>query len=72
MVYPVTPPLSVLAVQDKLICDEDIAVATNPAGVLGGVLSTDPGGTPLGVVPPPLPESAQALSIIEASAMVRM
>ncbi len=39
MVYPVTPTLSVEAVQDRLICDEDTDVAARPLGILGGRLS---------------------------------
>jgi hypothetical protein len=31
--------LSVDAVHDKLICDEEIAVADNPAGTVGAVVS---------------------------------
>ena len=34
-----TPTLSVDAVQFRLICDEEIAVAESPVGVEGGVVS---------------------------------
>ena len=37
--YPVTPTLSVAAVQERLICEEDTAVAVNPVGVDGAVVS---------------------------------
>ena len=37
--YPVTPTLSVDAVHDKLICEDDIAVALNPVGTLGATVS---------------------------------
>jgi hypothetical protein len=37
--YPVTPTLSVAAVQERLICDEDTAVAATPIGVDGAVVS---------------------------------
>jgi hypothetical protein len=39
-VYPVTPTLSVEAVQVRLTCAGETAAATSPVGVLGGVLST--------------------------------
>jgi hypothetical protein len=39
MLYPVTPTLSVDAVHDKLICEEEIADAVSPVGTLGGVVS---------------------------------
>src|SRR5260221_7923032 len=42
--YPVTPTLSVDAVQDRLICEEEAAEAENPVGVDGAVVSTT-GGT---------------------------
>jgi hypothetical protein len=37
--YPVTPTLSVEAVQLKLICELEAAVAVKPVGALGGVVS---------------------------------
>ena len=39
--YPVTPTLSVEAVQLKLICDEEMAVAVRLVGVEGAVVSVD-------------------------------
>jgi hypothetical protein len=41
--YPVTPTLSVEAVQDKLICVVEAAVATRFVGALGGVVSAAAG-----------------------------
>ena len=37
--YPVTPTLSVEAVQDKLICEVEAAVAVRFVGAVGGVVS---------------------------------
>ena len=37
--YPVTPTLSVEAVQDKLICEVGAAVAVRFVGAVGGVVS---------------------------------
>ena len=37
--YPVTATLSVEAIQDKLICDEEETVAANPVGVIGAFAS---------------------------------
>ena len=37
--YPVTPTLSVEAVHDRLICDEEIAVAERLVGGVGMVVS---------------------------------
>ena len=48
ILYPATPTLSVEAVQLRSIWDEDIVVAVNPVGIVGGVVS---------VVPPPPPPS---------------
>jgi len=39
ILYPVTPTLSVEAVQLKLICVLDAGVAPNPEGALGAVVS---------------------------------
>jgi hypothetical protein len=53
MLYPVTPTLSVEAVHDRLICEEEIAVAVSPVGTLGGVVSTcNVKLTPLLATPP--------------------
>jgi hypothetical protein len=41
--YPVTPTLSVEAVQLKPICVLDAAVAVSPLGAVGGVVSVDAG-----------------------------
>ena len=48
--YPVTPTLSVDAVHDKFICDDEITVAESPVGMLGAVVS-EGGGV---VVPQPV------------------
>ena len=37
--YVTTPTLSVLAVQLRFICEEDITMAVTPVGVDGGVVS---------------------------------
>ncbi len=37
--YPVTPTLSVDAVQARLICEEEIGVAVRLVGTVGGVVS---------------------------------
>src|ERR1700676_188133 len=39
MLYPVTPVLSVEALQERLICEDDIAVAFKLDGTVGGVVS---------------------------------
>src|SRR4051794_24512748 len=39
MRYPVTPTLSVEAVQETLICEDDRAVAVRPAGTDGAMVS---------------------------------
>jgi len=38
--YPATPTLSVEVVQERLICEEDTAVAVRPVGTVGGEVST--------------------------------
>jgi hypothetical protein len=42
ILYPARPdpPLSVEAVQERLICDAEVEVALSPVGVVGAVLST--------------------------------
>lgn len=56
--YPVTPTLSVEAVQERLICVAKVAVAVKPAGAVGGVVSGVPTVEEL---PSPLhPESTNA------------
>jgi hypothetical protein len=37
--YPVTPTLSVDAVHERLICEDDTAVAVNPVGTVGACVS---------------------------------
>ena len=44
MRYPVTPTLSVEAFQERLIWDEEMAVAASPAGTEGAWVSADGGG----------------------------
>ena len=39
ILYPVTPTVSVEAVHDRLICDEEIAAAESPVGVVGAIVS---------------------------------
>jgi hypothetical protein len=39
--YPDTPLLSVEAVHERLICDDEAAVAVKPVGVDGGVVSVE-------------------------------
>ena len=39
MTYPPTAILSVDAVHERFICEDDIAVALNPTGVDGGIES---------------------------------
>ena len=39
ILYPVTATLSVEAVQERLICDDDMDVAEREVGVEGGVVS---------------------------------
>ncbi|OGF82541.1 hypothetical protein A2924_02065 [Candidatus Giovannonibacteria bacterium RIFCSPLOWO2_01_FULL_44_16] len=38
--YPATPTLSVEAVHERLICEEDTAVAIRPVGMDGAIVST--------------------------------
>jgi hypothetical protein len=42
--YAVTPTLSVEAVQERLICEDDTAVAERFRGAVGGVVSEDKAG----------------------------
>jgi hypothetical protein len=56
--YPATPTLSVDAVQARLICEEEAAVATKLAGAVGGVVSA--GGKEDEPPMPPHPASSNA------------
>lgn len=55
-----TPTLSVEAVQARLICEEEIAVAERFVGIEGAVLSEDGRDGPWTVMVPPVPEMATA------------
>src|SRR6267142_4230211 len=45
MRYPVTPTLSVEAVQERLICEEEAAEARSPVGLEGATVSRTGGTT---------------------------
>ena len=66
MRYPVTPTLSVEAVQDKLIWEDDAAEAERLVGTEGGVVSVD-GGSELFTVT----EIAEEVAVFPAASRAR-